>query len=83
MMDLLDQPTDLVSLRLWDVRWKNDGFGKHGNGPFATRKQAEACLRKVGWAGQVELALFTMDRAQAAQVVRRTGRPLNEFLERP
>ena len=82
MMDLLFNPRERVSLKLWDVRWKHGGLGKHGNGPFATRKQAEACLRTLGWAGEVELALFTMDRAQAAEVVRRTGRPLNEFLER-
>lgn len=34
-----------VTAIAWDVDWSNAGFGKHGRGPFKTRRQAEACLR--------------------------------------
>jgi hypothetical protein len=73
--------TDRVSLKLWDVRWADGGLGKHGNGPFATKRQAEACLRGRGFAGVVELCLFDMERSTALSIVKRAGRPLQEFLE--
>jgi hypothetical protein len=53
-----------VTARLWDVNWREGGVGKHGRGPFATRRQAEACLRAVGFEGEVELSLWTVTPAR-------------------
>lgn len=70
--------TEHVSIRLYDVNWQEGGVGKHGNGPFATRRQAEACLRAHGWPGVVEIALWRMDRVEAERVVKRVGRSLSD-----
>ena len=68
---------DRVSARLWDVHWEDGGVGKHGNGPFATRSQADACIRAVGWPGWPTLDLWTMDRSRLERILRKlkTGLP--------
>lgn len=58
-------PHDQVTFELWDVRYADGGFGKHGEGPFSTKAQAEASLRAVGRPGQVESVTVTMDREHA------------------
>jgi hypothetical protein len=60
-----------VTAELWDVRWDGDGFGKHGHGPFATCRQAEACLRAIFWPGKVERVTCTMDRSDLARIMAR------------
>ena len=66
-------PRTRVMASLWDVRWHGDGFGKHGNGPFATQAQAAACLRAVGWPGTVERVDVTMDAAALERIVSRVA----------
>lgn len=67
----MDTKSKRVRVKLWDVRWVDGGLGKHGHGPFATREQAERCLRAVGLAGTVELGLWEMDESQAARIAAR------------
>ncbi len=67
----LPSPRTRVMASLWDVRWDGDGFGKHGRGPFATQAQAAACLRAVGWPGQVERVECTLDQADLERIERR------------
>ena len=69
----LPSPGTRVMASLWDVRWDGDGFGKHGNGPFATERQAAACLRAVGWPGRVELVDCTMDAAALERIYLRAA----------
>ena len=61
-------PRDRITALLWDVWWHGDGYGKHGNGPFVSQAQAEACLRAIGWPGTVELVAVTMDRRHLEQL---------------
>jgi hypothetical protein len=60
-----------VTAPLWDVNWHEDGYGKHGRGPFATKRQAQACLRAVGWPGTVELVNVTLELADLEMVYAR------------
>ena len=53
---------------LWDVRWDGDGYGKHGNGPFATKRQAEACLRAIPWPGVVTPVRCTLERSELRRI---------------
>ena len=67
-------PRTRVMASLWDVRWDGDGFGKHGNGPFATERQAVACLRAVGWPGRIEQVDVTLDAADLERILSRGER---------
>jgi hypothetical protein len=66
-------PRDEVTVDLWDVYWYGDGYGKHGNGPFATQAQAEACLRAIGWPGRVQLGRWTMQRKSLERILSKAG----------
>lgn len=46
-------PDALVKVYVFDVYWRDGGFGKHGAGPFATHDKAQRCIDAVGWAGEV------------------------------
>ena len=65
MSGTVTPPSDRVTLELWDVRYVDGGFGKHGEGPFSTKAQAEESLRAVGCPGQAESVTVTMDREYA------------------
>jgi hypothetical protein len=53
----------MCTARLWDVEWEYGGTGKHGNGPFATRGQAEACIRAIGEPGWPVLSVWHLNRS--------------------
>lgn len=63
--------SEQVTALLWDVHWTGDGFGKHGTGPFATERQARACLRAAGWPGEVRQVRVTLDQDALDRILRR------------
>lgn len=70
---------DLVRAMLWDVDWDEGGVGKHGSGPFATERQAQACLRVHGYPGTVRLLKCWVEPRRLAMIeargLRRDLRP--------
>lgn len=70
-----------VKLRLWDVDWNEGGVGKHGRGPFATERQARACLNAVGWEGQVEQSIWQMEKVDAERIAEKGRVELASLME--
>lgn len=62
-----------VTVDLWDVYWQEGGWGKHGHGPFATKSQAEACIRGVGWPGRAELVRCTLQQGDLDRILAKAG----------
>jgi hypothetical protein len=61
----------LVEAVLFDVYRTYGGFGKHGNGPFATERQARACLRAHPWEGSVQLVKVSLEPERLERIRRR------------
>lgn len=78
LADVVRFPNRHFRVSVWDVRWSVDGWGKHGTGPFATEAQALACLRSVGWPGEVHRCRVVLSGREVYRIFR--GREL-PFLE--
>lgn len=61
-------PDALVKVYVFDVNWRDSGFGKHGARSFATAEDAQRCIDRVGWPGEVQRVQIVCTARHAYQI---------------